>query len=97
MHKNGGSMQKAIQLLLLGILLTAQTLSFAHEAMHLSSGDTELCEMCRLQSSSPAITNLDQYEFPNNPDANAPLQFKSSLNGSCQLAAFHPRAPPLFL
>jgi hypothetical protein len=88
------SIRNVIRLLLLGILLAAQTLSFAHEVTHLSGDETELCEMCRIQGNSPAITNLDQDEFPLSLNASHPPQFNNNLDGACRVAGFRSRAPP---
>ena len=87
----------ALLLLLLSILLAAQTLSFAHEVTHLSDGDTELCEMCRIQGNSPAVISLDQTAVPQGLSAHHPHQLDSHISSTCRMAGFHSRAPPPFL
>ena len=97
MQTNHRSIRNVIRLLLLGILLAAQTLSFAHDVTHLWGDDTELCEMCRMQGNSPVITNPDQNEFPQGLTACHSPQFNSRIIGFCRVAVFQSRAPPFFL
>lgn len=97
MQTNHASIRNTIRLLLLGILLAAQTFSFAHDVMHLSGDETEMCEMCRIQSSPPAIIDLHQHRFVTELPALSPPLFVDGLHGSHQLAGFHSRAPPRLL
>jgi hypothetical protein len=83
--------------LLLGILLATQTISLAHEITHLSGGETKLCDVCRLQSHSPAIISVEQYDFVDGLPSPVHLQYRSIFDGAVGLAGFRPRAPPRFL
>lgn len=89
------SMRKTIRLLLLGILLATQTIVLAHEVMHVSDGETELCDICRIHGSSPAIPSVEQDDFFDGLRICVQLQFRSSFNGIAGLANFRPRAPPV--
>lgn len=91
------SIRKSISLLLLGIMLSTQTLTFAHEFTHLPGGDTELCEVCRIHSSSPAIINLGQENFDVLLCSIGPLQYRSRITDADGLTNFHARAPPRLL
>ena len=91
------SIRKVLQWLLLGTLLAAQTLSFAHEINHLSNGDSELCEICRVQGNSTAITAPQHEVFPDVDEFGFTPQFQSSLEEAYRLPGFHPRGPPIFL
>jgi hypothetical protein len=90
-------MRKSISLLLLGIMLATQTLTFAHEFTHLPGGDTELCEVCRIHGSSPAIIDLAQEKFDVLHCSIGPPQYRSCITGADGLTNFHARAPPRLL
>jgi hypothetical protein len=49
----------AVRITLLGLLLTAQSLAFAHELGHLSSGDSTVCAACSISSGedTPAVVS----------------------------------------
>ena len=97
MRTKTASIRTVVRLLLLSILLTTQSLSFAHEVTHLWDGDTGLCEVCRIQGNSPAIASFEQDELHSKPGMCHPLQPRSSINSSERFTDFQPRAPPRFL
>lgn len=88
---------KMIRLLLLAVLMSVQTLSFAHQVTHLSAGETELCDTCRVQSNTPVLAGIQPDIFPIGLVACHLTQRVNRVYTVRKLANFHSRAPPHFL
>lgn len=57
-----------LRLVVLAVLLCAQSLSFAHEMGHLDAGDTNLCAVCSISTGLDSPVHVE-HEFPDSQPA----------------------------